>query len=307
MADGRDVIYSIFGFIAGIGIFFWGFSRFRRKRLIENIPTSKVRSLAMGMVELSGKAKPSAMLISPFSETKCVFYQYDIQEYRRSGKSSKWVTIASGNSFSCPFYLDDGTGSVLIFPSGSEITLPMDYSFETGLTRAIPENIIAFMEKNNISYKSWIFTRHLRFREWFLEPEETVYVLGCAKKIEVPQKDIKNELMRRIDALKDDQKKMQELDTNKDGRISNEEWDTAVAKIEKEMLSGAVSNFSTENCADVCIGAGETDKIFIIADRSEKELLKNLESQSFLGIFGGSIMSIVLLVYVILRLGLLRF
>jgi len=42
MRDGPDIGYTVVGF--GFGILFLGFKRLRRKRLIENIPTSSVLS-----------------------------------------------------------------------------------------------------------------------------------------------------------------------------------------------------------------------------------------------------------------------
>ena len=47
--DDNTFVLLIF---SGLGVFgfFWGFSRLRKKRLIEDIPTSTVRGMAMGMV-----------------------------------------------------------------------------------------------------------------------------------------------------------------------------------------------------------------------------------------------------------------
>jgi hypothetical protein len=54
MADTDILFYSVGGLLLGLYVFYRGFHHFRRKRLIENTPTSKVRSIAMGLVEIFG-------------------------------------------------------------------------------------------------------------------------------------------------------------------------------------------------------------------------------------------------------------
>lgn len=70
MSDNRDIGYATFFLGSGIWYFFWGFKRLRRKRKIENIPTSTVRGLAIGLVELIGKAKKMSSITSPLTATQ---------------------------------------------------------------------------------------------------------------------------------------------------------------------------------------------------------------------------------------------
>jgi len=179
--ESGDILYALFGLGFGIWSFFFGFNRLRRKRLIENIPTSTIRGLAMGLVEIHGRAKANPPLKSPFTKTDCTLYKYTIEEYRSSGKHSRWVTINSGNSFSSPVILDDSTGRAEVFPSGAELFMPIDYTFCTNIFSDTPHTIIEFLENNNIQYKNWIGKRSLRFKEWYIKEDEEVYVLGTAK------------------------------------------------------------------------------------------------------------------------------
>ena len=57
MSDDSDIGYAFLGFLCGFGVFFQGFNRLREKRLVQNTPTSTVRGMAMGLVELVGKAE----------------------------------------------------------------------------------------------------------------------------------------------------------------------------------------------------------------------------------------------------------
>ncbi|MFC1709224.1 GIDE domain-containing protein [Candidatus Omnitrophota bacterium] len=307
MSDNRDIVYAVFGFGFGIWSFFWGFKRLRRKRRIENVPTSTVRGLAMGLVELIGKAKKNKLLVSPFTNTECVFYRYTIERYEKRGKSSSWVTIAKGDSYASAFYLEDGTGKVLVLPLGAETILPRDYELNTSWGKTVPSNLVNFLDSHSIRYKSFLGRYPLRFREWYICEDERVYVLGTAKKQRDPLNDYQNRLVKRLDELKSDASKMQEVDSDKDGRISTEEWDRAVANVERGLLEEELRSKSADNSTDVVVTKGEMDDLFMISDHSEKELTKKLGWQAGLGILGGSVLSLLLLVYLVFRLKSLWF
>lgn len=114
---------NLFGLIfagAGAVVFYFGFAQFKKVQFIENIPTSKVRSIAVGLVELKGKViKAADELASPVSKTSCVYYEYKIEEWRKSGKSSEWRDIYHETKV-VPFHLQDDTGKVLVDLNGVE-------------------------------------------------------------------------------------------------------------------------------------------------------------------------------------------
>lgn len=297
--------YLMLGFGFGIFGFFWGFTRLRRKRLIENIPTSKVRSLAMGLVELVGKAKKKINLLSPFCNVECVFYRYKIERYKKQGKSSSWVTIAKGDSSFAPFYLEDDTGRVLVSPKDAEFDLPHDYLYTTGWGKELPQNLIQFMEYNKISYRGLFGSHRLRFTEWYICPDESVYVLGVAKKCKDFLRAQEQKLVQKLEELKNDSGKMKKIDLNQDGKISMEEWDIARKKIEQEILQETLKSCKNPELADVVVGKGEVEKIFIISDHSEKKLISSLAMEAGMGIFGGAVLALGTLFFLLLRFGLL--
>lgn len=109
----------------------------RRKRLVDNIPTSKTSGVFMGLVELKGTAEAEKALCSFLAEIPCVFHQWQVQEhwsrtvtetYRDSnGKSqtrtrheSGWTTVAQGGD-AMPFYLKDDAGIIQVRPDGADI------------------------------------------------------------------------------------------------------------------------------------------------------------------------------------------
>ena len=75
----------------GLMIFSRCFVLIKRKRLIENCPRSKIRSMPMGEVEVSGRAVQKYYLQSPFTYTNCVYYSYKIYEMEQTKDGSIMV------------------------------------------------------------------------------------------------------------------------------------------------------------------------------------------------------------------------
>lgn len=307
MSDDRDILLACAGFCGGIWWFFHGFKLFRKKQLIDNIPTSKVRGMAMGLVELSGRAKRSTPLKGPLSQEDCVAYTYLIERYERREKSSSWVTIAKGNSFQCSFDLEDETGHVTIVPHNVEFIADAAYSFTTGWGKTLPPNLINFMTESSIAYRGLLGNHTLRFTERSIRPGDSIYVLGTAKKTaaSVQEEQIrKNRLVERLKEVKNDPKFMAQADTNQDGHISEDEWQRAVLKVEHDLLQNEMSQAVASDVPDVVIGQGETEKTFIVSNKSQEDLNQSFAWQMIGGIFGGATVSVACLWYLLVRFGI---
>jgi E3 ubiquitin ligase len=114
----------------GIAPFYFAFRAFRLKRRIEDTPTSKIRSMAMGLVELKGTVVPRELLLSPYTRKRCVYYDYKLErlEVRRfySPSSRRWVkteewVLVRAETESRRFMLRDETGEVLIDPKDASV------------------------------------------------------------------------------------------------------------------------------------------------------------------------------------------
>jgi len=109
----------------------------KRRRLIDNLPTSKTQGVFIGLVELKGTVECEAPLTSYLSEIPCVYFSYHIEERwsrwvqveESDGKGgtrtvtrqeSGWTTVAS-EIRSTAFYLKDDTGHILVHPEGARI------------------------------------------------------------------------------------------------------------------------------------------------------------------------------------------
>lgn len=105
----------------------------RRHRLVNDIPTSKVLGVFIGLVELKGTCESELPVRSYLAERLCAHYEYSIEEHwsytetytDKDGKTqtrrkSGWTTVESGGDMR-NFYLRDETGLLLVRPAGAKI------------------------------------------------------------------------------------------------------------------------------------------------------------------------------------------
>ncbi len=194
----------------------------KRKRLIENVPTSKVKGIFMGLNEVKGQANCDRPLSAYLCEKDCIWYKYSIEEYyertrqvtdkdgkTRTERDTGWETVDSGSN-SCFFYLQDDTGHVLVRPEKAEFTgnliMSEEYHRGSGLLRAGIEALgDLFSSKDNdeadthqnqrentfISSKIPVGhvrggTGRFRLTEYIIAPGDTLYVMASAR----PREDI---------------------------------------------------------------------------------------------------------------------
>jgi hypothetical protein len=294
----EDKFYTICFLCIGIFGFFWGFTRLRRKRMVENIPTSTVRGLALGLTELVGKAEGLAkgpLYVTPLSGLPCAYYRYLIERFVRRGRNSYWETVMEGDSTAHPFWLSDDTGRIMVFPKGAEMMIDARFNYYERIGVELPPEIVAFTERYHLRRRGLLGAYTLRFREWYILDDEQVYVLGTAKKTQNVMPGHKEQLMKRIRELKADPQKMAAVDLDQDGEISSEEWDRAVAQIENELLEKSLEATKSAEPSDVVMAQGDVDTVYIISNTSQRKVLEDLTIEIALGIFGGSLMALIAL------------
>lgn len=176
------VIVGFFVILIGIIFCAIGLYYYKKKTLIADTPTSKIRSIAMGLVEIFGQVKPmqDRVLKSPFSDKDCVYYQYIIEEYRSNGKNSSWITIKKGEQKNL-FYLKDDTGEILIDPTGAQIEAKKDFEYQSNLGRDPPEQVIRFLTENNLTHEGFFgLNKTMRYRETIIALDDSLYIMGTA-------------------------------------------------------------------------------------------------------------------------------
>jgi len=163
------------GAAAGVYFFYRGFRLLQRRRLILNTPSSKIRSAAMGLVEVNGQAKGPHVIASPLKQTECFYYRSLAWEWRQRGKNSEWVKIAE-ETLHVPFYIDDGTGMLLIDPNGAEMDLHCDFRQEYGSlfnSAEMSAEVSQFLTRHGAD-----FSKRIKVEEYCVQPEHFLFVLG---------------------------------------------------------------------------------------------------------------------------------
>jgi E3 Ubiquitin ligase len=167
------VVLAAFGFIL--------YKPLRQIVRIRRAPTLPIAAVpTTGQVEVVGRAGGS-ILLSPISDTACVLWHVEVQEYRGCGKSGRWVTIlkqTSGQSIE----IDDGTGRILAVPAGAELVLDDDLRASRGLFGNMTPQIAAALERMGIALRGVLgMKRALRVREQLILSGEQIYALGLAE------------------------------------------------------------------------------------------------------------------------------
>ncbi|WP_293030194.1 GIDE domain-containing protein [Natronococcus sp.] len=143
---------------------------------------------AEGPVELEGTASPiDDPLRAPITGTDALAYEYEVEEYRSSGKNSSWKTVDEGQD-ATSFRLEDETASVRVEPAGAELALSTDTTIEVDGGEPEPEPIREFLahesdlESENTSLDLKVVElatgNDRRYHERRLEPGDEAYVLG---------------------------------------------------------------------------------------------------------------------------------
>ena len=161
---------------AGPVLFWRSFRDLRVRRLVQNTPTSRIRSMSMGLVEINGEVSPRSELAAPFSGRACAYWQVDIATRSRR---NAWHVVhrnASGN----PFFLRDETGLALVYPQGAAARLNYQVQEEC-LGISLPDVYATYLEEQRPAGSALWRLGSLRFRERVLEAGQRVYVLGTAQ------------------------------------------------------------------------------------------------------------------------------
>jgi hypothetical protein len=117
--DGELLLFLVIGFVGGLYLVYDGFETWKLSRLIEDTPTSKVRSMAVGRTELAGAVREfESHLNPPYTDDDCVYVKWEAEKRERYTDDEghthyRWETVAEGRE-ALAFFIEDDTGKVLV-------------------------------------------------------------------------------------------------------------------------------------------------------------------------------------------------
>jgi hypothetical protein len=126
-------ISIIIGGVVALVCLIVAFYFLRKKRLIDDMPTSKTLGVFIGLAELKGTAESDKPLTSYLAAAQCILYRWKVEEHwsrivvttgpkgvPTTRHESGWTTVAQDDELP-PFYLKDDTGVIRIVPQGADI------------------------------------------------------------------------------------------------------------------------------------------------------------------------------------------
>ncbi len=98
-------------------------SRKKFLRLQASLPTSKISSVAMGLVEIQGTLIMKDALVSPVSKEECIGYHYTVEDITKDKDGSYSYHTIHRETRCNPFMMKDDSGTIDIQAEGIELIL----------------------------------------------------------------------------------------------------------------------------------------------------------------------------------------
>lgn len=251
-----ESLFATFGLLVGPWLFYRGFVAWRIRQLIRSTPTARIRSMAIGFVELNGVVERRSRVTGPFSGRECAFWEVDVAT-RSGGKrgESEWTVVhreSSGN----PFYLRDNTGVALVYPQGADLRTSFGVEEKTaGL--GVPQMYMDYMESQNLGMRHLWSVGVMRFRERVLDEGAIVFVLGRANPKAMSQ------------SLSDEHEMEEGLQAT-----GTDAWAGRCLR-------------DTDREVTAVVRRGERDPVYLISPGSERFSSLEFGLKAFAGLFGG--------------------
>src|SRR5882672_1829076 len=164
------MLLSAVAILGGLYLFFRGFRLLVRKRLFLNTPTSKIRSASLGLVEISGMTTGPYTLPAPISGVPCFLYRTTAWIQSDDSKAHEWKKVAE-EMLHLPFFLNYGTGQLLVHPRGAEFDLHRDFHqtySDTIFSPHAPPQVSNFLARHGATD-----TSKIRIEERCIKPNDT--------------------------------------------------------------------------------------------------------------------------------------
>ncbi len=144
------IVIPAVGIALALVVLLLGLRAARRRRLVDNLPTSKTTGVFIGLVELKGTAEAEQPLTSYLAGGRCVYFRWEVEEHwsrtvvenytdgqgksqTRTRREEGWTTVASGGD-QVRFYLKDDCGAILVRPAGAKIEPGLTFDETCGRT-----------------------------------------------------------------------------------------------------------------------------------------------------------------------------
>jgi len=263
---------------AGLWGFLRGFRWWRWARLIEDTPTSRIRSAAQGYVELIGTARrmSGAPVFAPLSKLPCTWWSYTVERRTRDSRSRmKWRAINHRVSDSL-FHLEDDTGRCIVDPERA-VVLPKatdTWYGDSPLPVAGPPIQRGFRG----------FGNEYRYRESRLHDGDALYAIGWFRtEGNVLPGAVDEEVAALLRQWKRDSASlMKRFDADGDGTLTLVEWERARAAAHRQVMDERRSHAADPGVH--VLQCPRDDRPFLLAAGDAKALARRYRLHAVVGL-----------------------
>lgn len=325
------VLLAFAGAAGGTYIFFLGFRMLRFKRMILNTPLSRIHSASIGLVEVNGTPVGPQVLTAPISGDPCYYYRVKAWQRVESDGKQKWVPVLD-ESLCVPFFLEDGTGRVLIDPQGAHMDVHRSFSDEVSIS-SLQSNLAPQRIKEFLSTRGIVPSDRIKLDERTIPQGYPLFVFGTlgentATNGWIPSPQISGAAplsfsfhpgggtitLRMISRRSTMNPEKALALVNALGRVPGVHVETRVTRvgpspmrfstsIATALLPPPTSPAPANNPWDkskefdlhpsVCIGKGERNELYAISSQSQREVVGKLAWQSAACIWGGPALALL--------------
>jgi hypothetical protein len=271
---------------AGVYLFFNGFRTLQSSRTIQNIPTSRISTGAVGThVEIKGKI---------------------LKDEVRSKNNSHWKTI--DQFFSSPdIIVDDQSGAVAkVFVAGAAIQRQgkvKEFEISSNEFASMPMSLTQALELNanqlqmfKLKDTSWLLSNQYRFLEWCFAPAESVYVMGYAESgIKAPKRKKLSfdNFMKAKKTIEANPSLQNRYDRDQDGFLSPEELERGAQAVGHGLQVEAPPIQEKTRTPDIKMVFRKQQGVpYILSNMKETDLVKRLSWTATLKVWGGPVLAI---------------
>ncbi|MCB1874935.1 MAG: hypothetical protein KDH88_03080 [Chromatiales bacterium] len=264
-----------------VAALYLGTRRFHWYRLIQDTPTSRIRSAAQGYVELQGVGKhmDGPPIVSPLSNQPCVWYRYRVERRQRSGNARNWSTAEAGSSDSL-FLIDDGSGHCVVNPDGAQVVPALSRTWYGDSARP--------MEPPSWSPMFGGWTHGYRYREELIPLGSRLYAMGHFRTLggSADEFSMAEDIRELLRAWKRDMPALlRRYDSNNDGTLDLREWEKVRAQARGQVLAERFEQ-ARKPGINTLSDPGDEAYPFLLAGISENVLVKRYRAHVLLGICG---------------------
>ena len=270
----QPLFWAVLGVTLGPYCFWSGFHLLQRKRLIMDTPRSSIRAAALGRVELSGRAVGPYTVVAPLSHADCLYYRLVIESNPEGDLNKAMREVCA------PFFLDDGTGMVMVLPQGAELQFPPT------------------CDRSEYSKLAFAFSRYSEgtpefAQEYAIKPGDAIFILGRLRENPWARQDPVSECT--------------ELSRIGPGFVGRAEADLirreAYPYLDGKLPAGADTASAEKFDLHPAVILMKDDGPFVISTDSQKEVVAKLHWKSLLYIWGGPVAALWGLWEILNRIG----